>query len=347
MLDCVFNHAGERFPMFEDVKKNGENSKFKDWFYIRKFPLSTDPLSYETFSFVGSMPKFNTSNPETLSYLINVATYWIREFDIDGWRLDVANEVEFKFWRQFCSAVRAVKADVFILGEVWNNSLNWINSDKFDSAMNYPLFYCITNCIANQGSITTFQQTIDHIRHWYPETANHVLFNILSSHDAPRLLFRCKEDATTASMAYAFLLTYPGSPCIYYGDEIGISGDQDPECRRCMEWDNSRYNLFLYDTIQKLIQIRKENPVIRNGNFRWLEISEEDKSFIFKRENDKEKILVLFRLDSSQHPVELNLKHIEGHIATDVGLDLFNGKYLNLKKVSLPSRTFRIIKVEK
>jgi len=348
MLDCVFNHAGDKFPMFEDVKKNGELSKYKDWFHIKKYPIVADPPSYETFAFVGSMPKFNTNNPETRDYLINVATYWVKEFNIDGWRIDVANETDIKFWRYFCSAVRAEKPDVFLLGEVWNNALNWIGADKFDSATNYPLYHGLNNTFGNKGpTITQFQQTIDHLRHWYPETTNNVLFNLLSSHDVARVLTRYNEDVDLTAVAYAFLLTYTGSPCIYYGDEIGISGDQDPGCRKCMIWEPTRYNMYLLETIKKLIRIRKDQPVLRSGSFQWLSISDSYKYAVFKRESDTDKIIFLFRLESAPAITQVNLKDLDPTIKAEDGEDLFNGKKENLKKIYVNSKSFRIIKVPK
>ncbi|EGL82787.1 alpha amylase catalytic region [Caldalkalibacillus thermarum TA2.A1] len=149
MLDAVFNHAGYYFPPFQDVLKHQEKSKYKDWFHLREFPIQTEPRpNYDTFAFTPFMPKFNTENPEVKEYLLNVAKYWIEEVGIDGWRLDVANEVDHAFWREFLKVVKQAKPDAYILGEIWHNALPWLQGDQFDAVMNYPVtnaaldFFC-------------------------------------------------------------------------------------------------------------------------------------------------------------------------------------------------------------
>jgi len=176
ILDCVFNHSGESFGPWVDVKKNGELSKYKDWFHVNDYPVNTKPLTYVTFGFFGAMPKLNTSNPEVVKYLIDVARYWVAEFDVDGWRLDVANEVDHKFWRKFCRAVRKVKPDSFILGELWHNALLWVNRAEFDSTMHYPLIWKCEDLILRQGKPSTFANEINELLHWYPEVVSQVLF---------------------------------------------------------------------------------------------------------------------------------------------------------------------------
>ena len=145
MLDAVFNHMGDQSAQWQDVLKHGEKSAYKDWFHIQKFPVTNDKLMnpkelpYHTFAFASYMPKLNTANPEVKDYLLSVATYWIEHFDIDAWRLDVANEVDHQFWRDFRKAVLAQKPDLYILGEVWHTSQPWLNGDEFHAVMNYPL----------------------------------------------------------------------------------------------------------------------------------------------------------------------------------------------------------------
>ena len=145
MLDAVFNHIGDQSPQWQDVLKHGENSVYKDWFHVQEFPVTKDKLGnprklpYHTFAFESYMPKLNTANPQVRAYLLSVATYWIEEFDIDAWRLDVANEVDHQFWREFRKAVLAKKPDLYILGEVWHTSQPWLNGDEFHAVMNYPL----------------------------------------------------------------------------------------------------------------------------------------------------------------------------------------------------------------
>lgn len=142
ILDGVFNHCGADFFAFRDVRQKGKASKYYNWFYYLPETIQyADPPDYEAFAYVKEMPKLNTGNPEVVEYLCNVGTYWIREADIDGWRLDVANEINHEFWRTFRHAVRAVKEDLFLIGEIWEEAGIWLQGDQFDSTMNYTFSY--------------------------------------------------------------------------------------------------------------------------------------------------------------------------------------------------------------
>ncbi|OMP67343.1 glycoside hydrolase family 13 protein [Domibacillus epiphyticus] len=267
MLDAVFNHSGYYFGPFQDVVKNGEQSIYKDWFHIRKFPLQEgETINYDAFGFEKIMPKFNTENPEVRDYLLKVAAYWIEEFDIDGWRLDVANEVDHQFWRDFRRTVRAVKPDVYILGEIWHDSMPWLNGDQFDAVMNYRFSHAVVDFFA-KGAITAeeFKHEMIHILQSYPVSVNEAAFNLLGSHDTPRILTVAKENKENLMLAFLFTLSFQGSPCIYYGDEIGMTGEQDPGCRKCMIWDEEKQDRDLFQFIQKLISFRRSIPVFGNG----------------------------------------------------------------------------------
>ena len=160
MLDAVFNHIGDQSVQWQDVLRNGENSPYKDWFHIQEFPITEDKLKkarelpYHTFAFASYMPKLNTANPEVKKFLLSVATYWIENFDIDAWRLDVANEIDHQFWRDFRKAVLAKKPDLYILGEIWHTSQPWLQGDEFHAVMNYPLSESIKDYFLRQHKKT-------------------------------------------------------------------------------------------------------------------------------------------------------------------------------------------------
>ncbi|MFC5653220.1 alpha-glycosidase [Paenibacillus solisilvae] len=286
VLDAVFNHASEQFMPFQDVLKNGEKSKYKDWFHIRSFPaeVKEGKASYDTFGFYGNMPKLNTSNPEVKAYLLDVAEYWIKEVDIDGWRLDVANEVDHHFWRDFRHTVKKTKPDAYIIGEVWSDSLMWLQGDQFDSVMNYPFADIVMGFIASgDRDGVTFANQINQLLMRYPQQTSEVIFNLLSSHDTPRVLTRVDGNKVRLKLAVVFLLTYIGTPCIFYGDEVGLSGGNDPDCRACMEWDEEKQDHELLDFYKLLIHLRKEHPVLRSGRFRFLKADAEDSRIIYER----------------------------------------------------------------
>lgn len=267
MLDAVFNHSGYYFPPFQDVLKHQENSRYKDWFHVWDFPVQTEPRpNYDTFGYVASMPKLNTSNPEVRDYLLKVARYWIEEFDIDGWRLDVANEVDHTFWRDFRKVVKEVKPDAYILGEIWHDSMKWLQGDQFDAVMNYPLTDVVIDFFAKQAiDASAFANRVVEVQHMYPQNVNEVLFNLLGSHDTPRILTLSDESIERVKLMFLFQFSFTGTPCIYYGDEIGMTGGHDPGCRKCMEWDETLQNKELLDFVKRLIQLRKSLSSFGNG----------------------------------------------------------------------------------
>ncbi|REJ15069.1 MAG: alpha-glycosidase [Caldibacillus debilis] len=308
MLDAVFNHCGFYFPPFQDVLKNGERSKYKDWFFIREFPVQTEPHpNYDTFAFTPFMPKLNTENKEVRKYLLEVGQYWVKEFDIDGWRLDVANEVSHQFWREFRKTVRRVKKDVYILGEIWHDAMPWLGGDQFDAVMNYPFSKGALQFFAEEKiDGKTFSEMIQQVLFSYPEYINHFAFNLLGSHDTARIQNIAGFHQGKVKLLFAFLLSFPGSPCIYYGDEIGLTGENDPGCRKCMEWDPRKQNLDLYRTVKKLIQLRKTHPIMANdGAISFPELKEGTEQVIFHKENERE--LLVAAMNRSEKPVRLLL----------------------------------------
>jgi cyclomaltodextrinase len=307
MLDAVFNHCSEQFPPFKDVLEYGEESKYADWFHIEKYPLEVNNgiPTYDTFGFFGNMPKLNTANPKVKHYLMDVAEYWIREVGIDGWRLDVANEVDHHFWRDFRKVVKAANPEAYIVGEVWNDSLKWLMGDQFDSVMNYPFSNKLLEFFSNsEMDGFTFANRMGGLLMRYPQQTNEVIFNLLCSHDTPRVLTCLHEDKRRLKLCVVFLLTYMGTPCIFYGDEIGITGGTDPDCRKSMEWDQQRQDRELYDFYKLLIGLRRNHEVLIHGSFRFLKAGLGDQRIIYERVNDKEHFTIW--MNNTEEPTVLS-----------------------------------------
>ncbi|MFX3634364.1 MAG: alpha-glycosidase [Candidatus Pristimantibacillus sp.] len=316
VLDAVFNHTSEQFPPFQDVLKHGEDSKYKDWFHLNGFPVEVKDgtPNYAAFGFYGNMPKLNTANPEVKQYLLDIAVYWIKEADIDGWRLDVANEVDHHFWVDFRNAVKAEKQDAFIIGEVWGNALNWLHGNEFDSSMNYPFTNRILDFFSSsERKGSDFAEQIHQLLMRYPQHTNEAQFNLLSSHDIPRVATRMGDNKQRLKQAVVFMLTSMGIPCIYYGDEVGIDGDGDPDCRKCMEWDRDKQDRELYDFYKLLIALRKEHSVLRDGRFRFLYADNDKGTMIYERRNGIEHITVWMNNTEDtvmlSHPMKVNDWH--------------------------------------
>ncbi|MFP8889235.1 alpha amylase N-terminal ig-like domain-containing protein [Natrialbaceae archaeon A-CW2] len=309
MLDAVFNHCGRQFEPFQDVLEHGEDSEYADWFHIREFPIEFEPKpSYDAFAFEPYMPKLNTENPEVKSYLLEVATHWIEVADIDGWRLDVANEVDHQFWREMRQAVTAIKPEAYILGEIWHDSSAWLRGDQFDSVMNYPFSYTAYDFLAtDEIDASTFAEKNTRFQVRYPEQVNEVLFNLLSSHDTPRMLHRCDGDEQRLRLAFFLQLTSPGTPCIYYGDEIGMTGGQDPDCRRTMIWDETKQNRDLRAFVSQLVQLRHDHRALRRGRVRFVQEACTEALLVYQRFLDDDADTYTVALNRGSDPVHLSV----------------------------------------
>jgi cyclomaltodextrinase len=273
LLDAVFNHSGRTFAPFLDVLEKGEVSEYSDWFHVREYPLEVrDGIpTYDAFAFEPHMPKLNTENAVVQDYLLKVARYWIEEIGVDGWRLDVANEVDHRFWRRFRDVVKSANPEAYILGEIWHDSQPWLAGDQFDAVMNYPLTEAILDyAIRGTRDGRQFADLAGNLLAAYPQQATEVTFNLLGSHDTPRLLTLSEGDKRRMRLSSVIQFTMAGTPCIYYGDEIGMSGGQDPGCRECMVWEEERQDLELFGFFAALVKLRREHRALRDGGFRIL-----------------------------------------------------------------------------
>jgi cyclomaltodextrinase len=272
VLDGVFNHCGVGFFAFQDVLTNGEASPYKDWFHIYGYPVRMYPPNYETFgSAISEMPKLRLSNPQTREYFLDVATYWIREAQIDGWRLDVANEMDLEFMRELRRRARAIHPQAYIVGEIWHGAEPWLRGDTLDGVTAYPWRDAALAFFSGWRSDAAWLdgQLTKHYCSARLEALRSSL-NLLGSHDTPRVLELMGGDHNKAKLLAAFQFVSPGIPQVYYGDEVGMRGWSDPECRRGMVWDPGKQNRELLDLYRYLIRLRKRYPALRRGGFRSL-----------------------------------------------------------------------------
>lgn len=269
ILDGVFNHVSSSHFMFRDVLRKGMESKYYSCFYqLPAHPQIPDPGNYPEytcFSYVSNMPKTNTADPFLRKYFCDVGTYWIREFDVDGWRLDVANELDDGFLRAFRAAVKAAKPDALIVGEVWENAEHYLNGDMLDSAMNYDFRrYCRRFFAEDLVSAEIFDTNISTLLLRYRENALHAQLNLLDSHDVSRYLTVCRQSVDKMELSILLQMTFPGIPCVFYGDEKGISGLNENEYRQAMAWGKTHPLENIY---RNLTSMRKAHPALRYGDF--------------------------------------------------------------------------------
>lgn len=284
MLDAVFNHCGDAFAPWQDVLEKGPESVYYDWFFIHQWPFdrqnhNTRDGKYDAFAFYGSMPKLNTNNPEVIAYFKQLCTYWLTEWKIDGIRFDVGNEVSHAFLKELRKQLKAVNPEVYLLGEIWHDSINWLMGDEYDSVMNYPLAQSLNDFFIDETrTAEDFECAINRCYSIYMKQTNRVLFNLLDSHDTERLSTRTKTIGRFYQQL-ALLFTMEGSPCIYYGTEIVMPGGFDPDCRRCMPWEEIEKGSLDMEIgrMKQLIALRKQYPQCRAAGIRWEKLEQSER----------------------------------------------------------------------
>lgn len=304
LLDAVYNHTGTKFFAFADIEKNGADSKYVDWYHIEGFPLKSGwgiKPNFLTFAYFGGMPKLNLSNREVQDYVIGVARYWIQECDIDGWRLDVGDEVSHKFWKRFREEVKSVKEDALIVGEVWYYANDFLEGDEWDTVMNYPFYDAVLDLVAhNKITVSEFAERIGFLKGNLHKKVYPVLFNLIDSHDTPRFLHSCGNDFVKQKLGAAFQLLLPGMPMIYYGDEFGMQGAHDPDCRRGMYWDEQYQNLDMFAWYQKLISVRKKYQCITEGETVHFKTDDAKATIEVTRKSGKEQVTLVFNCSNEK-----------------------------------------------
>lgn len=307
IFDAVFNHSGDDFFAFEDIIKKGKKSQYKDWYLVDSYPIDKERVNYYTFANnVYEMPKLNISNKDVTRYLLNVAKFWIDEVGIDGWRLDVCDEVNHEFWRDFKKTVKEAKHDAMIVGEIMHEATSFLKGDQLDSIMNYPLKGAMIDFFAKRAiSVQEFSEILAQNRVIYMESITRQLWNLFGSHDTQRFLTECNNEIKRMQLAIAFQFCYLGVPYIYYGDEIGLDGGEEPLSRKCMIWDKEKQKRELFDLYKKLIKIRKENSELIYGEYNEIYCS--NNVIVFERFYNDNKIIVAINNNEIEVEVELNL----------------------------------------
>lgn len=298
ILDGVFNHTSWDFFAFQDIREKQEKSQYLNWYYIQDFPLVMERgkrPSYKTFSYAAPMPKLNLNNKETADYFIDVAAYWIRECGIDGWRLDVADEINHAFWKRFRREIKAVKRDALIVGEIWHFAGDFLEGDEWDSVMNYQFYYAVQDLIALECvSASSFMERLGFMRGNLNRALEGYLWNFIDSHDTARFSHSVGNDLRRQKLAAAMQLLLPGMPMIYYGDEAALEGGPDPDCRRGMLWDEDRRNREMLDYYKALIRIRHEHGVLTRGEL-TAQRTDDGLGLIFmERQLGEQRMIVVF-----------------------------------------------------
>ena len=312
MVDAVFNHSGRKFEPWIDILEHGKESRYADWFMVEDWEQvqkrgDTRDRRFYSFAFTDGMPKLNTNNEEVIQYFCKICEDWVREFDIDGIRFDVGNEVSHRFLKRIREHLKTIKPDIYLLGEIWHDASQWLQGDEYDSVMNYPLLSGIHDFFLDKTmKKEEFEYMVNRCYTMYMQQNNDVLFNLLDSHDTERLMNRF-HDLDKFYQQLAILFTLPGSPCIYYGTEIAMEGAHDPDCRRCMPWSEieSEENQKKIATMRKLIMLRRNEKVCRSLHFHFPNGYENDRCVEYiKLDEEGNKIEVLLNASDEEIKVK-------------------------------------------
>ncbi len=264
VLDAVFNHCSENCAEFKDVKKRGENSPYYD-FFIRK---NGENDKFECFGDCEYMPKFNTSNPKVRKFLIDVAIHWTKKLNVDGWRLDVSDEISHLFWREFRQKIKELNPDCALIGENWHNANEFLRGDQFDGIMNYAFTKACLDFFAFESLNTQdFSNKLNEILMRNGDTANSMMLNLLDSHDTHRFLTRVNGSVDKLKAALALEFFFPGAACVYYGTENAMEGGYDPDSRRCFDWTKENDNSDLKELIKCLSNLKARRDFFE-GDFK-------------------------------------------------------------------------------
>ena len=323
VLDAVYNHTGREFFAFQDILEKGEKSKYLDWYFIDELPPRGEwgeIPNFKCFGYYGGMPKLNLKNPEVEKYITDVACYWIKECDIDGWRLDVGDEISHFFWKNFRKAIKAVKKDMLIIGEIWHYAGDFLEGDEWDTVMNYPFYLNLIDLLADEKiNVSQFVQNLGYLKGRLNKKCYPLMWNLIDSHDTARFLHLCNDNKKKQHLAAAFQLLLPGMPMVYYGDEYAMPGANDPDCRRGMYWDEEYQDKEMYNWYKKLMQIRKAHACIVEGEMIETITNDDDDTIVMIRKNGEETIAMLFNCGNSAK--EFNEYAEKYNLLTDSAFD--------------------------
>jgi len=327
---------------------------------------SLKAIGYQAWWNIPALPKFNTTIPAVREFIFGVAEHWIR-FGIDGWRLDVPGEINDDiFWQEFRRRVRAINPQAYIVGEIWHEAGRWLQGDQFDAVMNYLVTAAMISFFGgqrlNMGTVNqsgglqgrvhpgmdafTFANEIDRIFYLYPQEITYAQLNLLDSHDMPRFLSCVTGDKTALRLGMLFLLTYPGAPCIYYGDEVGLDGGHDPYCRKTFPWDPSRWDNDLLAYTRSAIALRKQHPALRRGSYHRLYSADGIYSF-GRRQDDDALVVSLNTNDASKtfaFPVDVMFPSLDTPKSV-FGDVIRASRQGNILELEIPARSGIVVKL--
>jgi cyclomaltodextrinase / maltogenic alpha-amylase / neopullulanase len=403
IIDGVFNHSGTRFWAFQDVMKNQHRSPYATWYDVQRWDDPATPqneFTYKGWWDVKELPEFWEGDSGFVkpvwNYFFNITTRWMDpngdgnpSDGIDGWRLDVGNEVSHLFWKGWRKHVKSINPDAYIVGEIWDNASKWLDGDEFDAVMNYPFARAVVRFFidSNERRLTpsSFDRELTAIRNDYPGEISYVLQNLIDSHDTDRLgsmvmnpnrkyddqnglrnnpNYNVGKPTAAArkiqKLILLFQMSYVGAPMIYYGDEAGMWGADDPDDRKPMVWDDLTYenerahpipgksrtddevkfDRSLFDYYRTIVHIRNRNVALRRGDFAALLVDDAKNLYAFKRTAGENQVIVALNNSDRKQIVELKIPGIWVY-RDELSGELFDGS--DLLRLGLDSKSGTVL----
>lgn len=375
VIDGVFNHVGTGHPAFQDVKRRGKESPFAEWFDIK----SWDPFVYDAWWGFSELPVLRKDPENGIAsasarrHIMDITRRWMDpngdgdpSDGVDGWRLDVPNEVPIAFWRTWRAEVKRINPEAYISGEIWERADEYLTGDAFDAVMNYEFCKPAIEWIANRERkimASELDRKLGELRVAYPAEAHYAMMNLLDSHDTDRVASMIKnpdrtynqlnreqdgapydqskpgeEEYARQRLLALLQMTYVGAPMIYYGDEVGMWGASDPNNRKPMLWaDRQPYdnpedapNLALLAYYKEIIALRRAHPALRTGSFRTVLVDDAQDVWAFLREGGGEQVLVALNASGKPAGIALPMEGGGWRAAWGEGADLPGAGTVNI-----------------
>jgi cyclomaltodextrinase len=320
-------------------------------------------LGYDAWWGMPALPKLNVGEPAVREYVMGVAEHWLR-FGIDGWRLDVPAEIEDRsFWQEFRQRCRAINPEAYLVGEIWHVAPDWVSGDRFDALMNYPLAEAIIGFVGGPslnetllrshheyGRVTrldgpAFASLLARLLSDYEPATTAVQLNLLGSHDTPRVLSLLGGDIEAMELAVLLQATLPGAPCVYYGDEVGVTGGKDPESRKAFPWDPARWESDLLDATRAAFSLRRAEPALRSDAVTFLASAGE--ALAYERREGGRRLAVALNAGAGATSLALGAVQNEAAVVLATGRGRINPPRLGASQagisIELPPRSGAVV----
>ncbi len=378
ILDIVYNHSGNSNWAFKDAVEKGPQSPHYSWYDFTKWPLPEGwpnvqrgwkPADYyHCWWGYGDLPDLNfdlahsdqaevsirdikqaTPNKPLIDYLLDATEYWLTVADIDGVRLDVPNEVPMWFWSLFNQRVKSVKPDAYIVGELWGNASDYVKPGMYDAVMNYAFFKdpVMKFLGMGQGTAADFDNTLASGRLTYPSQAVATQMNVFDSHDTVRFLTAVGGNPARLKLAALFGMTYIGAPTVYYGDEIGMAGDKDPDCRRpfVWTWQSDPQRVDMHAWYKSVIGLRNAHAALRTGDF--ITLVADGMTYAYARSGNGENFVIALNAGKSPATLTLDTARWGGTVTATNALTGEKGTWTGKATLTLPAETGKVFQLTK